>query len=165
MKNKTIRTFESVTEKQTTVISGFPGIGKSHLFKNDSGLKVSDSDSSNFSWESEGVRHPDWPGNYMDHIKSLIGKMDVILVSSHDVVRDAMQEAGIEYCLVFPDKSIKDEYIDRYVQRGNNEKFVELLGQNWEGWIDGLENDKAPNKHRLKEGDYLSDVIKDILDK
>lgn len=32
---------------KTTIISGFPGIGKSYLFKNNKHLKVIDSDSSN----------------------------------------------------------------------------------------------------------------------
>lgn len=48
--------------KKTKVISGFPGVGKSfNHYNTDDNLIVLDSDSSLFSWESEGVRHPDFP--------------------------------------------------------------------------------------------------------
>ena len=55
----------------TRVISAFPGTGKSYFHRN-SDSKVLDSDSSKFSWIEEGVRHPDFPNNYMTHIKENI---------------------------------------------------------------------------------------------
>ena len=109
----------------TKVISGFPGVGKSYLFNN-TDLKVLDSDSSNFSWikDSEGrntkERNPDFPQNYIDHIKKNIGKVDIILTSSHDVVRKALKESCIDYILVHPNIRAKEEYIERYTQRGND---------------------------------------------
>ena len=97
----------------TKVISGFPGVGKSYLFNN-TDLKVLDSDSSNFSWikDSEGrntkERNPDFPQNYIDHIKKNIGKVDIILTSSHDVVRKALKESCIDYILVHPNIRAKE---------------------------------------------------------
>ena len=55
--------------KNTRVISGFPGIGKSYLFNNGKNILIIDSDSSNFSWLEPGVRNPEFPHNYMKHIK------------------------------------------------------------------------------------------------
>ena len=100
-----------------------------------------DSDSSTFDKTK-------FPQNYIAHIKENIGKADIILVSSHDVVRDALVLNNIEFTMVYPDISIKDEYIDRYIKRGNNEGFVELLKQNWETWIG-----------EIQSGQYLSDVL------
>ena len=59
---------------RTQIISAFPGTGKSyyHVLHR---MRTLDSDSSNFSWvtyDSERVRHPDFPGNYIDHIKESI---------------------------------------------------------------------------------------------
>ena len=116
----------------TKVISGFPGVGKSYLFNN-TDLKVLDSDSSNFSWikDSEGrntkERNPDFPQNYIDHIKKNIGKVDIILTSSHDVVRKALKESCIDYILVHPNIRAKEEYIERYTQRGNDESFIKMI--------------------------------------
>ena len=55
------------------LISGFPGIGKTY-YKQKSELNVLDSDSSKFSWIEKDVRHPDFPQNYIDHIKKNLNK-------------------------------------------------------------------------------------------
>lgn len=148
--------------KQTKIISGFPGVGKSTLFKQQEDIMISDSDSSMFSWIEPGVRHPDFPGNYINHIKSLIGKVDFVFVSSHDVVREALNEEEVVYTIVYPSKEIKEEYIQRYIDRGNNEGFVKLLQSNYELFIDGIEKEKHPKLVSLESGQYLSDVLGEV---
>jgi hypothetical protein len=150
---------------RTKVIAGFPGIGKSVLFNSDSDLKVLDSDSSHFSWaiiNGEKQRHPDFPNNYMEHIKEYIGKADIILISSHDVVREALKENGIEYTLVYPSVELKEEYIERYKNRGNNEGFVNFISSNWENFIEDIEKETFPDLIRLDSGEFLSDVLEAI---
>lgn len=58
-----------IKNRKAKVISGFPAVGKSYMFNDKSDLIVLDSDSSLFSWESEGVRHPDFPNNYYNILK------------------------------------------------------------------------------------------------
>jgi hypothetical protein len=138
--------------KETILCSAFPGCGKSHYFKNTE-LDVLDSDSSTFD-KSE------FPQNYMEHIKENIGKVDVILISSHDVVRDALTDLGYPYLLVYPDINSKEEYLKRYVDRGNDDAFVKLLDQNWETWLTDLANQPEPAKHCvLRSGEFLSEVL------
>lgn len=144
--------------KNTKVISGFPGVGKSVLFRSD-GYNSLDSDSSMFSWIEEGVRHPDFPNNYMNHIKENIGKVDYIFVSSHDIVRDALKENNIEYILVYPSIDLKDEYIKRYTDRGNNEGFINFIGANWDKFITDIEKETFPKLIELGSHEYLSDVF------
>lgn len=147
--------------KNTVIISGFPAVGKSMLAKN-SQLVVLDSDSSKFSWISEGVRHPDFPNNYIKHIQENIGKADYILVSSHDIVREALENNSIEYFLVYPNMSQKDEYLERYRHRGNDEKFVSFIDSNWDKFILDIEREKFPTLVKLNKGQFLSDVINDL---
>jgi len=145
--------------KNTKVVSGFPGIGKSVLTKNGNDLRVLDSDSSNFSWIEEGVRHPDFPNNYMKHIKENIGKADYILVSSHDIVREALEANDINYTLVYPAVELKDEYIERYKARGNNEGFVKFIESNWEQFIAAIEKETFPKLVKLEKGQFLASVL------
>lgn len=147
----------------TKVISGFPAVGKSYLYNNYKELKVLDSDSSKFSWESEGVRHPDFPNNYIRHIKRNLGVVDVIFVSSHKVVREALESNGIDYTIVYPNISLKGEYISRYINRGNDDSFIEFLNDNWEEFITDIENERFPVKVELQEGQYMKDVLEHIL--
>jgi hypothetical protein len=147
-----VKRFNEHNSAETLVVSAFPGCGKSHLFRNKGEKKILDSDSSTFDKSQ-------FPQNYIEHIKSNIGEVDIILVSSHKEVRDALVNESINFTLVYPRKDIKDEYIQRYIDRGNDGKFVELLKQNWNNWTDELENQEGCEKIELESGQYLSNVI------
>ncbi len=128
-------------------------------------MEVLDSDSTNFSWsdETKTQRNPEWPQNYITHIQENRDTSDLLLVSSHDVVRTALVEAGIPFTLVYPSLDMKDEYIQRYIQRGNNESFVALLEANYEKWITELMAQQGCTHVVLKSGEYLSDVLNQLL--
>ena len=138
---------------KTKVYSAFPGVGKTTYF-NTTDRNVWDSDSSKFDKKY-------FPDNYIEHIKTGLDNdsVDKILVSSHKDVRDALVKNGISFVLVYPDRSLKDEYIQRYKDRGNNDAFVKLLDDNWDTWMDEMDSMKAPYKVRLGKGQYLTDVI------
>ena len=108
--------------KKTKIISAFPACGKTYAFEklNENGYEILDSDSSKFSWmdvvdkvyemKNRGkelqrryikVRNPEFPSNYIQHIKENIGKADYIFVSSHKEVRDALIQNGIYFTLVY----------------------------------------------------------------
>lgn len=152
---------------QTVVISGFPGIGKTEAFKKGAklGMNVLDSDSSKFSWLQAGIRNPDFPANYLNHIKENIGSADYIFISSHKPVREALNmENKLSYFLVFPNKELKNEYIDRYIKRGSPEEFIDLMKNNWNSFIDEMVHDKCPNKIILSKGQYLADILSTSVD-
>lgn len=147
-----IKKFSDDLEKKTLVVSAFPGCGKSHMFRNNEGKLIMDSDSSKFD-------KSDFPRNYIKHIKSNIGKADIIMVSSHKEVRDALVDNEIEFTLVYPKRDIKLEYIQRYKNRGNDSSFIKLLESKWNEWMDELEQQSNCKKIELEKGQYLSDVI------
>ena len=151
-----VKKFNEHNSIDTLVLSAFPGCGKSHLFRNKGDKKILDSDSSTFDKSQ-------FPENYIKHIKSNVGDVDIILVSSHKEVRDALQNEGINFTLVYPKRDIKDEYIQRYIDRGNDGKFVELLKNNWDNWMTELEEQKGCNKVELNKGEYLSDIITKLI--
>ena len=141
-----------MNEKETLLLSAFPGSGKSHLFRNNEDLEILDSDSSTFD-------KSDFPSNYIEHIKKNIGKVDIICISSHKEVRDALVENELDFTLVYPKMELKDEYIQRYKDRGNEDSFVALLEKNWETWIGELEEQEGCKKIELDSGEFLSDKI------
>lgn len=145
------------------VVSGFPGVGKTRLFHAKPHLVILDSDSSKFSWVSEGVRHPDFPMNYIEHIKENMGKAHLILVSSHKAVRDALKESGIPYVLVYPDKGSKDEYFQRYLERGSDEAFIRMIGSQWDNFITDLEAEMWPTAKVLRRGEHLGDIVSQLI--
>ena len=156
--NYKLKPFNSVK-----IIIGFPGVGKTYCkeyFKGGS-IKVLDSDSSNFSKDN-------FPHNYIDFIKEVIYKndVDILFISSHEDVRKAiynddfiMNNAAIYIC--YPDKSLKEDFINRYKNRGNNDNFINLISNNWDKWIDDIEKEAYFFPMKLQvENDTLFNQIK-----
>ncbi|CAL1778151.1 hypothetical protein ABNavy71_042 [Acinetobacter phage AB-Navy71] len=164
--------------KKIGFISAFPGTGKSSIYGNapKNGLWplrtsgtfvfrgipskdmafVYDSDSSLFD-------KAEFPANYIRHMKEIIqrhaGENYLVLSSSHAEVRSEMQKIGIPYTLVYPDRSLKDEYIARYKRRGSPEAFIKLMSEKWDDFIDSCEFDTKCDKIVLQQGEYLADVL------
>ena len=118
------------------LISAFPGCGKTTVYRllKDK-IKVIDSDSSTFPKD-------DFPQNYIEHIKENIPNQHVIFISSHETVRKALAKEGIHYMLYIPDISRKEEFLELYKMRGNNENFIKMLDENFESFIDSCQSDK-----------------------
>lgn len=165
-------------KKNTFIISAFPGCGKTWCFEN---LKekytMLDSDSSKFSWiveDDKKIRNPDFPNNYIQHIKENLGKVDFIFISTHDTVRKALEENKLMYYLVYPEntKHNKEIWIQRFKDRGSNSIFTTFVSSMWEDWIDEIEMEIFPILVPLSEdndnGIYLNDEllenIKSIID-
>ena len=136
------------------LIAAFPGTGKSFYTNSDymPDRFATDSDSSKFDKSN-------FPTNYIEHIKSRIDLSYArIFISSHKDVRDALVSNNIKYTLVYPAKHLKDEYIKRYSERGNTEKFVQLLSDNWESWLDDCKAQKGCYHIELQSGEFISNI-------
>lgn len=120
-------------------------MGKTFYKNNCNGFTVSDSDSSQFSWtideEGNKIRNPEFPNNYIEHIKSLIGKVDFIFVSTHEPVLRALIENGIYFFLLYPSIDDKSIMIERYYERGSDQNLIQTIYDNYEKWITVLEID------------------------
>lgn len=146
-------------QKLTHVILGFPGVGKTYLKEKlkGSNIKVLDSDSSNFD-------KSDFPRNYIEHIRSNIGKFDVILISTHEAVRKALSQSDIidraVVTVCYPGAHLKDEWIKRLRDRGNSDAFVNLIESNYLEWVRLLDNEFYFHRIVLQNpNDYLSTYL------
>ena len=138
---------------KTLLCSAFPGTGKSYfytVFGGTDGKIILDSDSSTFDKK-------EFPANYIKHIKANIGKANIIFISSHKEVRDALVAADLEFILVYPNPFLKSEYIKRYKKRGNALEFVKLLEENWVSWLKGLVAQKGCYHIPLGTKEYIAD--------
>ena len=168
--------------KKTIVISAYPCCGKSYIVENqkkifrgitnDSGEKISvaDSDSSGYSWiyedgERTDKRHPDFPNNYIEHIKGLMGKVDFIFVSSHKIVREALRDNNIEFVMVIPDKRELNEWMVRMYNREDTDEFINNQIDHWDEWLNEIEEetDTYSKLIKLHRKEFLSDVITDLF--
>ena len=169
----------------TKIYSVFPACGKTYLFEHQEeyGLKILDSDSSYFAWvwecpedDERGMhspnarkttkRNPDFPQNYIDHIKCKIesGKYDCIFVSSHASVREALDKEGIDFTIVYPDQSCMAEWVGRCFIRDKNGESgcgAQVMYNNWNQWIwECFETGIYHNEIVLGSREYLSDYFR-----
>ena len=77
---------------RSIIISAFPSMGKSMLYK-ENRISYSDSDSSKFNKKN-------FPNNYIKHIKRKMKEKDLIFVSSHISVREALLKENIPFIYV-----------------------------------------------------------------
>lgn len=157
----------------TKIFSIFPACGKTWLCEHqeDYDLKILDSDSSNFGWVylDDGnngwrkERNPDFPANYIRHIKENIGKYDYIFVSSHASVRDALDREGINFTIVYPEQNCEAEWVGRCFIRDKRDESgcgADVIYNNWTQWIlECIETGIDHEKIVLRHGEYLSDFF------
>lgn len=151
------------------IISAFPGCGKTYYYNHRKVYKrhCLDSDSSEYSWiiseNNEKIRNPEFPNNYIEHIKSCIDMCDVIFVSSHKEVRDALTNAGLKYFIVYPTRSMKHKWLQRLRDREtglNNASFVNMINEKWDSFINDCADDKFGINVILTESTpYLSHSV------
>lgn len=151
------------------VYACFPGTGKTYAKETFVGLDIADSDSSRFSWivneKGEKVRNPEFPANYITEIKRRMAENDVVLVSTHDVVIKALIEARIDFSIIHPARSLKEEYLRRYRERGSDEAFINLLDKNWNNFIDDVTNGSVsvPKICLMSSNDTITDALEELV--
>lgn len=146
--------------RHTIVISAFPATGKTTICRHGGGrlgsayvegIVMLDSDSSKYGWFDDGlgnkVRDPDFPANYIEHIKSAIGRVDVIFVSSHLQVREALEAAGIRYYTVYPAKGMRAEWVGRSYLRGDPPQMTKFIADNFDEFVEDI--DAEPHGQRV----------------
>lgn len=142
-------------------VSAFPGTGKSYITKNQNefpffeDMTLADSDSSEHSKE-------DFPNNYINFIVEKSKAVDIQFISSHATVRKELLDRGIPFVQVMPEKELKEEYVQRYIQRGSPPAFIDFITKNWDSFFDdGLCGDPLIF---LKSGQYLSDLFSPVIE-
>lgn len=137
------------------IISAFPGIGKSQLYR-ENRVKYSDSDSSKFSKKN-------FPNNYIKHIKRVMKKKDLVFVSSHICVRETLVKEKIPFIYVIPSLDRKEEFLNNYKERGNTQEFIDNVDINWERWLQiSVLNNEYP-VYVCTSG-YLKDNLEKIIE-
>lgn len=158
------------------IIAAFAGVGKTHfcnLYPNALDFVVMPFKYTNFAQiatncaEGESIKaHPalelrrDWRTFYyqalIDTYRCYPGEILVIPTDSSILCR--LEQDAIPYTVVYPNRSLKEEYRQRYLSRGNTESFLDVFIGGWDMWMDSL-RDNNGNHIELQSGEFLSDVI------
>jgi hypothetical protein len=136
--------------KQTLIVSAFCGTGKTYFCARNRGAVEVE------CWKYEESYFPE---NCIVDIKSKLGEADVIFISTNPLVLNVLNKMRIEVILVYPERELKNEYMDRYRNRGSSEDFILTLSTYWNDWIKEIEENEKFRHIVLKSNQYISDVI------
>ena len=156
---------------KTTIICGFPGVGKTSCRYSANGIDttVMDMESSAYSWiydpfnpKDYPKRNPLFPKNYIDSLGLFANKggYEYIFISCHESVRNELKARGIKYIIVAPTNTpeLKNEYCKRYLKRGSDIEFINKMYREWDEMIESIEKDGSPIIW-LGSGEFLADVL------
>lgn len=116
--------------------------------------------------ETIRVRNPNFVKDYINHIKENIGKVDIIFVSSHLEIRQALQDNDIEYYTVYPSKNMLNEWVGRMYRRGNDIEFINKQIEMWDKNVGNIDNEPHGRFiYRLNANcGYIGPVVEDIIE-
>ena len=140
-------------KKKTVLCAAFCGTGKTFICEN-SKIKAVEIE----YWKYEGRQ-----GDFLKDINQHVGIFDIVFLQTDSESLNLLQLECIELVLIYPDKSLRNEYLDRYIQRDNPYDFIGSMMKYWDKSIDELNSRDYCKQIILGENQYISNVIDQII--
>lgn len=81
-----------------------------------------------------------WQEEYYKAIIDTVNQYpdQIVVIPTISAVLRKLEENNIPYTLVIPDKELKEEYEQRYIERGNTEDFLDIFIGDWDFWMEQI---------------------------
>jgi hypothetical protein len=158
--------------EKTKVIAAYAGTGKTtaaklypdavidfvcmpykYVLDDDTG-PIGEEDKANHGYDMQY----DWPRNYVEAIKEAISGEKYLLIPTDLYVLALLRQENIPYWLVFPQRSSKEAYRKRFLDRGNTDIFIDIFIGGWDNFIFAFEQDDYGRHIVLEPHQFLSDT-------
>lgn len=152
------------------IICGFAGIGKTTAEQRCRQTIDCESSSFHYAFDPTEVNgenphgvfkeNQNWVSEYVDKLVELAmdARYHYVFASCHKEVRDELAARFLPYICVVPDRNLKDEYLARYVMRGDSAEFIIGMYEHWDERLEKIEKN-APAVIHLKAGQVLADLL------
>ena len=107
----------------------------------------------------DNILNENWPYNYILAIKDCLNSNKIILIPTDVLILSILKSKQINYTLCYPQKDAKDIYYNRFINRGNNEEFINIFIGNWDNYMEIFERDAFGKHIVLQSNQFLSDVL------
>lgn len=137
-------------KNNTVLCAAFCGTGKTYMCEK-----------SNESIEIEFWKYKDkgLEKEYILDIKKYFGLMKYIFIATDPEGLKLLHNEGFKILLVYPKNELRNEYLDRYIERDSPYDFIGVFMKYWNPWINELKKQKYCQHIVLEKGQYLQDVL------
>jgi hypothetical protein len=132
--------------KQTKIVAAWCGAGKTFICENTNIDSV----------EIEYWKYKD--GKQKEFIKILkkhVGKVDYIFIATEPEGLLLVNSIGYEITLVYPKNELRNEYLQRYLDRDSPSDFIGVFMKYWDNWLNELKEQSYCKHIILEKGQYL----------
>ena len=136
---------------KTAIISAFCGTGKTYFCEN---IDMNSVEIEYWKYKDAGLQR-----KYIKDIKKYIGNVSYIFISTDPEGLRLLHDHGFKITLIYPGNNLRNEYLDRYIDRDSPYDFIGTFMKHWHLWIDELKKQEYCNHIILKTGEYHSDKV------
>ena len=111
----------------------------------------------------DNIMRIEWPYNYVNAIKQIYKNDKHILIPTDLYVLMLLQKEKIPYLICYPERSAKEIYRRRFLERGNTEDFINIFIGRWDEFISSFEKDNYGRHIVLQSDQFLNDIPAAIL--
>ncbi len=109
------------------------------------------------------IRHPHFYTNYLLAILEANKKYEYVLIPTiEQILRRLENEFHMPFIVVYPSIELKEQYKQRYIDRGNTQNFLEVFIEQWDDRIHALMEYDTNKSIVLSDGEYLTNVKEKI---
>ena len=133
------------------VMAAFCGTGKTYILEN---TNIKAVEIEYWKYKDKGFQK-----EYIKDVKEHFEMVDYIFVSTDPEGLRLLYNEGFDITLVYPENGLRNEYLDRYIERDSPHDFIGPFMKYWHTWIDELKEQKYCKHIVLKSGEYLQDIL------
>jgi len=152
-----MKTAVKETKPITILYAAFCGTGKTYICNN---IDIKAVEVEYWQYKEKGLQK-----EYIQDVKKLIGKVDYIFISTDPEGLRLLNEEGFDMTLVYPKNELRNEYLDRYIDRDSSYDFIGTFMKHWNLWINELKEQTYCKHIILDSGQYLKDIMKPLNNK
>ena len=136
---------------ETVLCAAFCGTGKTYICNQTNICAI---EIEYWKYKDKGLQK-----EYIKDIEKQIGKVDYIFISTDPEGLELLRRKGFDIILAYPENKLRNEYLDRYIERDSPYDFIGTFMKYWHIWIDELKKQNYCKHIILKSGEYLYDYL------
>ena len=140
--------------KNTKIIAAFCGAGKTYICEK---TDIDAIEIEYWKYVEKGLFY-----EYILEMKKHFGTVDYIFIATDPEGLRLLHKEGFQITLVYPEIELRNEYLDRYIERDSPHDFIGVFMKCWNLWINELKEQSYCSHVVLAKGEYVETYLSSL---